>query len=116
MTFYDAYIADIEGQDWTTISDDLPTRIGPYFPALVGGGHMYGVIRSMDSTQVEWGGWMIRVSKKDIIRILDECYGRNKSYSPQSELPHLYEKFQELSKFVDSLEEDHEYGLVGTEF
>ena len=118
MTYYDAYIGDLDGFNWEVPdgSDiNTPKMIGPTFPPLPSR-HSSNFVNIIGGRQVDWGAWVLEVTKVELLKILDDWYGDDDWYREGSSMPHLYQNLQEVLRVANSLDEDKKYGLVGTEF
>jgi hypothetical protein len=117
MPFYDVYIGDLqdptfhwEGGDW---NGNVPHRLSPFFPP----GYLSGLKDSFwalitkietnifDRKQTDWGGWVARISKDQLLAFIHELYG-DYEQSPSLE---------ELRDYVTTLDPEKRYALVATE-
>lgn len=65
--------------------------------------------------QVDWGAWVAKVSKRDILDFIDEVYLDDQWYSDPKLMPHLYENMKSLLAYVRSLPDDLFFALVACE-
>ena len=116
MTMYEAYIGDIDDFDFDGDGEgNCPGRLSPYFPPT-SGDDVFRRVCALNSVQVDWGTYVVAVKKARLLKILEKWYGSHDWYTDPALMPHLYEKLEELKRFVDSLDDKKKYGLVGTEF
>ena len=116
MTDYDAYIGDIDDFDFDGDGEgNCPGRIGPYFPPTPGD-DVFRRVCALNAEQVDWGTYVVVVKKARLLKIINKWYGSDKPFTDPTYMPHLYEKLEELKRFVESLDDKKKYGLVGTEF
>jgi hypothetical protein len=119
----DVYIGDSNdphfnwnGNNWNT--GNTPRRMSPFFPPKA---PFYELINNIntdkfDGKKTDWGGWTARVTKKQILDFIKELYANDKTYQTRGmSLGHLYDQMQELVVYVDALENDKMYLLVGAE-
>ncbi len=118
MTICVVYVGDLEspnfrweGGDW---SGNVPARLSPEFPPMSGHYnaqfHAWVKARGVTCEQTDFGGWVARVTKAQISEFIAE------TYRGDEELSWVAHQLPELRRFVETLEENHEYGLVATEF
>ena len=113
MTYCSTYIGDLdcpgfewEGGDW---NGNIPGRVGPLFPPAVGHYHQKfhawvnesGVV----CKQTDFGGWVARVTRQQLLDFISYCYGPSKT-----------DAIERLIDFIGSLDDSKEYGLVAEEF
>jgi len=122
VSYLDVYIGDLsdprfhwdEG-DWNA---NVPTRLSPFFPD---GSRVRAALlnRIADGTyigkQTDFGGHVAKVTKQQIIDFIQEQYGDHDWYRSSGPMPHMYERLQELRRFVDTLDESKQHALVATE-
>lgn len=117
MTMYEIYIGDIDNFDWDgDWEGNTPGMMGPLFPPVPESSNVSSQIIEMGGAQVEWGAWVVAVTKSDLLRIIEEWYGGDNWYEDPTQMPHLFEKLQVVKRFVASLKPDKLYGLVNTEW
>lgn len=67
--------------------------------------------------QVDWGGWVAKVRKADIIEFVEFCYGSDPSYTDPGKMlrwegkTYLVDRLTDLKRFIDNLEDDAVYAL-----
>jgi hypothetical protein len=118
MTVCVVYVGDLadptfkwEGGDW---NGNVPARLSPEFPPM--SGHYNAALQAWVKPKgvacetTDFGGWVARVTKAHIFEFLAEAYRGNE------ELPWVADRLPALKRFVGTLLEDHEYGLVATEW
>jgi len=115
MTFFDVYVGEPSGGDdpldWggDPSVGNTPNAISPLFPPSGAYGGAFWVlidkIRRGEFTgkKVDWGAWAAQVSKQQIRDFIEEPYRGNDWYTDPTLMPHLYQKKQALSAFVESL-------------
>lgn len=118
MTVCVVYVGDLadptfkwEGGDW---NGNVPARLSPEFPPMAGhynaAFHAWVKAKGVTCEKTDFGGWVARVTKAHIFEFLAEAYRGNE------ELPWVVDRLPELKRFVETLLEAHEYGLVATEW
>jgi hypothetical protein len=65
--------------------------------------------------QVDWGGWVAKVKKQEILDFIAEVYRGNEWYTDPKVMPHLYQNMQALMVYVRSLPEEGTFALVASE-
>ncbi len=68
-----------------------------------------------EGKQTDWGAWVAKVSKQQILGFIEDCYGQDRYYTDPKYMPHLYDKMQELLRRIESLDEHKTYALVASE-
>jgi hypothetical protein len=68
-----------------------------------------------EGKQTDWGAWVARVSRQQILEFLEHCYGGSPTYSEKSSLPWLRSWYRELREEVEALDADSEYAFVCAE-
>jgi hypothetical protein len=117
MPLVDVYVGTLDDPDdrW----DRLPRGLGPAFPPCSGKPFYLVVRRIRDGVyqgqQVDWGGWVAVVSKRQILELARECYEGDRTYLDPAYMPHLYPMMKPFSEFLDSLDEDTSYALTAFE-
>ena len=124
MTYRDVYIGALStgsdpfdsGGDW---NGNLPGRLSPWFPR--GAEACNRLIQNISDgkfpgKQVDFSGWVAKVTKQDILDFIDEVHRDDKWCSDPNLMPHIYEKMQSLMMYVRSLPEDGFFALVADEF
>lgn len=119
MTVYSAYLGKLddpafewEDGDWNY---NVPTRVSPEFPPLHPEDHYYRIrqmIRegALDGKQTDFGGWVARVQKQTIQRLLQEWYPEIPDH------PYWSKQLIGLREYVERLDPDSWVALVATEF
>ena len=118
MTICDVYVGDLKDPkfrwkdgDW---SGNVPARLSPEFPPLHphynAPFHAWVKANGVACEQTDFGGWVARVTKSQILEFITEAYRGNE------ELPWVANRLPELRRFVETLRENREYGLVATEW
>lgn len=114
---YDAYICERGDMAEDLESEtSLPIHRSPWFPPPGGNDNFITLMEKFNPTQIEWGGYVVIVTKSQLNDILDAWYGKQGRRLKPKSFPHLFEQYTELRNFVGALDEQKEYGLVGTEF
>lgn len=126
MSYLDVYIGNLddpefnwEGGNW---EGNIPRRISPFFPhkwTPSGYSPFSEVVERIragiyNGKQTDWGGWVARVTKKQIMELLDELYPPE-WYRAQEHFPWILQQMEELKRFVESLDPSKEYALVAAE-
>ena len=126
MTYYDVYIGKLAegpdpldwGGDW---NGNVPTRESPFFPPGTGSEAPFFQLISritdgrLPGKQVDWGGWVAKASKAEILNFISEVYRDDGWYTDRTAMPHLYGRFQELLSYVRGLPDGEFYALVASE-
>jgi len=118
MTFCVQYVGDLddptfdaEGGDW---NGNTPARLSPEFPPLGtrgnAGFHDWVEASGVECIQTDFGAWVARVTKSQILEYITQ------SYAGDEELPWVKGQLEPLKELVLTLEDDHIYGLVATEY
>ena len=114
MTYCTTYIGDLsdpsfswDGGDW---NGNIPRGIGPAFPPPSFNNynsrfHDWVSKTKVTCKQTDYGGWVARVDKTQLLDFIGYCYGSMQD-----------ERITELKDFVNSLEESGEYALVAEEY
>jgi hypothetical protein len=118
MTDCTVYVGNLDDPDfkWEGGSWDgnVPERLSQEFPPM--GGHYNSdfhdwVKRSgNECKQTDFGGWVVRLKKSQILEFVDEVYRGKEG------LPWVKTDLKNLKKYLKSLDEDRVYALVATEF
>ena len=127
MTACDVYIGDLddpefhwEGGDW---DGNVPRAIASVFPTV--GGHYNECYHrwvgecGVECRQTDFGGWVARVTAKQLRDYIAYCYGTEPMYTDPKERKvwkHLVDRLDALRHFVADLDEEKQYALVATEF
>lgn len=118
MTDCSVYVGDLEdptfkwkGGDW---NGNVPARLSPTFPPMRGSynavfHHWLGE-KGIECEQTDFGGWVARVTKSQIIDFIAEAYRGGE------DLPWVAHDLPALRRFVETLQDGHDYGLVATEW
>ena len=125
MSYCDVYIGLLDdpnfswdGGNW---EGNCPRCLSPFFPPV---GPAYGawsvVIQRIeqgiyDGKQVDWGGFVARVTRFEIEKLIIELYENQSDYGPDSQLPHLKKQLEELKEYVRALSTTEKYALVASE-
>ena len=115
MTYCSTYIGDLAGPsfkwnggDW---NGNIPPRISPTFPPVRMPNnynrkfHDWVASTKVTCKQTDYGGWVARVGKAQLLDFIQYCYG--------SERDEAVNKFVD---FVNSLEDAGQYALVAEEY
>lgn len=117
MSFYDMYIGDLqdptfhwEGADW---NGNVPHRLSPFFPPGYSSGlknPFWALINKIetnafDGKQTDWGGWVARINKDQLLAFIDQLYG---DYEQSSSL-------KGLRAYVATLDPEKQCALVAAE-
>jgi len=117
MTICEVYVGDLKdpcfkwaGGNWNC---NIPGRLSPIFPPLPGSYNSTfetwvsstGVV----SRQTDFGGQVAQVTRSHIIDFIAQSYRGERSQEAQA-------RINDLSDFVNTLEEDQLYALVATEW
>jgi len=113
---------------WTSAlwSSNIPHRASPLFPFPASapnvGDRLYDMTQrgELDGKMVDWGAWVARVSKAEVLKFMDDVYGPHCAdwYTHQAKWQHtknMVLSMQELQAFVGSLADDVIYALVAME-
>jgi hypothetical protein len=125
MTYYDVYIGSLadprfswEGGNW---HHNVPGQASPFFPPadLPWNGVFPELVDRIErgiyqGKQTDWGGWVARATKAEILSFIEEIYGQDPVYQPESDMPHLRTWLEKLLAYVVDLP-DGEYALVASE-
>jgi hypothetical protein len=130
MTMCSVYVGNLddekfcwEGGDW---NGNVPTSITSHFPPARE--HYNGLYHDwLKTSEIEWkqtdfGGWVAKVSKSQILEYIEFCYGTDPSYTdPEKAMTwegRLYqvEALQEIREQVMALPDGLRLALVATEF
>jgi len=122
VSYFDVYIGDLgdasfrwDGGDW---NGNVPVPISPFFPE---GGRVWAALvdriddGTYDGKQTDFGGYVAKVTKQQIIQFIHEQYTNHDWYRSSGPMPHMYERLQELRRFVDTLDDRKQHALVATE-
>jgi hypothetical protein len=105
-----------EGGNW---NGNVPRRESDFFP--FGHSSFYKLLKKIDDgifdgKQVDWGGWVARLTPKEIELFLDECHADVKlSLDNEETLSLLDDKINLIRDFLYRLDQTKKYALVGTE-
>ena len=115
MTYSSTYIGDLanpsfswDGGDW---NGNIPPGISPAFPPTPPPNHYNSKFHDwvaqtdVTSKQTDYGGWVARVDKTQLLDFIAYCYGSETN-----------EAVNKLIDFVNSLEDAGEYALVAEEY
>jgi hypothetical protein len=101
----DIYIAKVKSEEFDY---DLKGNWNGYFPENISelewcSSLYWDILREEKSKQVDWGCWVLKLSKKDLT-----AYLNNEKYAE-------YKSVVNLIKFAETLDNDVEYLLVARE-
>ena len=117
MTICEVYVGDLKDPcfKWAggNRNGNIPARLSPIFPPLPGSYNSTfetwisstGVV----SRQTDFGGQVAQVTRSHIIDFIAQSYRGERS-------PEAQARINDLSDFVNTLEEDQLYALVATEW
>src|SRR5215472_1903574 len=96
---------------------NLPKKKGPDFPStapLEPWGRVVDMIERGETPgkRVDWGAWAGRASKSQLLKLIEETYGKD---GPRNPTPYQYKQYQDLLAYVNALRDDEEYALVACE-
>ena len=127
MTDCDVYIGDLDdpeflwdGGDW---NGNVPRPLVSVFPPV--GGHYNAAYHDwvkktgVECRQTDFGGWVSRVTPRQLADYIECSYGVAAKYTdPDEKLAwkHLNDRLDKLRGFVADLDEGKHYALVATEF
>ena len=122
MTYRDVYIGLLEDPKFSwedgNWDGNTPSATSPLFPPAMGAfNELIDRIESgaYEGKQTDWGAWVAKVSKQQILGFIEDCYGQDRYYTDPKYMPHLYDKMQELLRRIESLDEHKTYALVASE-
>ena len=129
MTYRDVYIGKLavgpDPLDWGgNWNGNLPSAESPPFPphgsGLLDATPFFQLISRitdgrLPGKQVDWGGWVAKASKTEILNFIAEVYRDDDWYTDRKAMPHLYDRFQELLSYVRALPDGGFYALVASE-
>ncbi|MDR3562709.1 MAG: hypothetical protein P4N59_14915 [Negativicutes bacterium] len=129
MSVFKTYIGDLEGHSFVWNPDDatynngnMPPALSPHFPVLnglesVGFRLVYKILTGeFYGKQVDWGCWVAKVNKTQIIDFINTHYLWGECYLGFGETdPAFEDELGELLVAVRSLEPGKMYGLVACE-
>lgn len=121
MTMCSMFIADVKGFDWK--GGRLPPAVTRAFPPIHGKHYHWAfedwVERTgSDERPIDWDAVGASITKKQILELIDHCYGTDASYNDPAQMlrwegkAYLVEKLDELKRQVAELDPDGEYALV----
>jgi hypothetical protein len=125
MTCLDVYVCDLTSAKTAADSAvnpfDWPRKTtSPFFPPLTPNAYwrVRDLIRqeAVPGQQVSQLEWCAYVTKADLARYLEEWYGPNETYGPNSTMPWLRDRLDTLREFIMALDDAGEYALVADEF
>ena len=127
MTACDVYIGDLDdpefywdGGDW---NGNVPKPIASVFPPV--GGHYNECFHrwvdesGVECRQTDFGGWVARVTRQQLVDYIEYCYGAESKYTDPDEgqaWKHLVDRLEKVRQEVASFDEGRLYALVATEF
>lgn len=118
--FLDVYIGDLDDPDFSWDDGDwngnCPKRKSPFFPPQAPFSNLIDMIKQgrFEGKQVDWGGWVAKVKKEQILKFIEEYYPDD-WYNRNFYLPHILDQMKELKRFVEKLDPDKQYALVASE-
>ena len=112
MTYCSTYIGDLDDPSFSWDDGDwhgnIPRRLGESFPGPLEHYnrqfHSWVAEAGVTWKQTDFGGWVAKVDKAQILEFIHYCYGSSSD-----------KRIKELIRFVEELE-DKTYGLVAEEF
>lgn len=127
MTACDVYIGDLDdpefhwnGGDW---NGNVPKPIASVFPPV--GGHYNECFHrwlresGVECRQTDFGGWVCRVTPRELADYIEYCYGSDSMYTDPDKREtwkHLIDRLDKLRQVVTELDEGKQYALVAAEF
>ena len=108
VPYLDVYIGDLSEFDF----DDqrrwnighAPKALSRLFPPITGSALFWAIVKGkISSQQVDWGAWVAKATKAEIIRIVEDFY-HNDSWA-----------LSKIMADIENLEEGKIYGLVASE-
>jgi hypothetical protein len=108
MTFIDVFISELsDGPDPLEIGRG-PAPMNRFFPTDHGRafGRVISMVKAGAGDVNSSGEWVARASKAQILKLIAELYGGNNWHGPG---------LKDLVAYVDTLDDDKEYALVGSE-
>lgn len=116
----DVYIGYFdENFQWDKIPPrgNAPKRRSPFFPY---GSKQFSDLKARiqsgeyEGKQTDWGAWVARVNKQQIVEFISDMYAEDKSLdSPTNS--HLKIQYLELLLFVETLDPENKYALAAVE-
>ena len=118
MTSCSVYLGSLEdpkfewsGGDW---NGNTPSAIFTEFPPMGrhynGDFHAWVNISGVECKQTDYGGWVARVTKFQIIDFVAQVY------AGKEDLPWVKQPLEAVNEFVATLDEKRVYALVATEY
>ena len=127
MTICTVYIGDLDDPkffwDGGDRSGNIPKPLASVFPPV--GGHYNECFHrwvkksGVECRQTDFGGWVSRMTPRQLAGYIEYCYGADSKYPDSDEnlvWKHLNDRLDKLREFVASLDEEKQYALVVTEF
>ena len=126
MTICEVYVGDLDDPDfhWDggNWNGNVPKPIYNIFP-IVGGSynecfHRWVNKADVECRQTDFGGWVSRVTKQQLVSYIEYCYGEDPKYADPDDQSwkHLIDRLKGVRHFIESLEDGKVYALVATEF
>jgi hypothetical protein len=133
MTMSDIYIGDLDDPEFRWDGGDsngnIPARLSPYFPPrgfhAPYNAHFFAWLRSnpaVEWKQTDFGGWVAKVTKRQIFEFIRFTYGTDPSYTDSEKTlrwrgeAYLVDNLDGLTRFALALDPKKTYALVATEF
>ena len=126
--YFDDPLFEWDEKKWNkdTWSGNCPHRKSPLFPYPAPFFQLIKKIenKEFEGKQVDWGGWVARVTKQQIIGFFRESYLCRYEKEGESAFgfnpdifrnKHAEEHLKELITYINSLDEKREYALVASE-
>ncbi len=127
MAFYECYIGrepgpdetfSWEGGDW---SGNQPPGIGAgRFPPSDCSQQPFAILQSRiydgryEGKQTDWGCWVARASKEQILEFITDCYQDDTSHDDPTR-PYRYEGYRSILEAANNLDPEGRYYLVAIE-
>lgn len=124
MTIHNVYISDLDdpkfnwdGGDW---NGNVPRPLSPSFPPAGATFNLFCHVMNaiqrgeLPGKQTDFGGWVARVRKPRLVRLLHDWYGPEGAAADPRWRP-FAEHLQALRAFLDTLDTEKEYALVAWE-
>lgn len=130
MTMCSVYVGNLDdekfcwdGGDW---NGNVPSPITSQFPCAQqhynGLYHDWLKVVGVEFKKTDFGGWVAKVTKSQILDYIDFCYGTDSTYvDPQRHFtwegrPYLVEALEKVRQQVMALPDELRLGLVASEF
>jgi hypothetical protein len=124
LTYCDVYLGRLDDPSFSWDEGDwngnIPIRRSPFFP-LAGLGYAapFRVIHRIeegkyDGKQTDWGGWVARVTRMEVIELIRDLHVGNGLYTSDTS-PHLKQELRDLLRYVLTLDPEETIALVASE-